>query len=75
MRNYTIQKLLLTTLLTLSATVFADDKINWAGLSVGVNTGISNNSYNLTPVDNSLSVAASVADCEIGGCTTWSQKP
>jgi len=75
MRNYTIQKLLLTTLLTLSATVFADSKTNWAGLSFGVNTGISNNSYNLKPIDNSVSVAANVADCVIGGCTTWSQKP
>jgi outer membrane immunogenic protein len=73
MRFFTLQKLLLTTLLTLSATVFADDKINWAGLSFGVNTGFSNNSYNLTPVDNSVSAAANVADCGIPGCTTWSQ--
>lgn len=78
MRFIALQKLLLITLVTLSATVFAGNKINWAGLSVGVNTGISNNSYNLTPVDNSLSVAANVADCGYGGvsgCTTWSQKP
>jgi len=75
MRFFTLQKLLLTTLVILPATAFADNKTNWAGLSFGVNTGISNNSYNLKPIDNSVSVAANVADCVIGGCTTWSQKP
>jgi hypothetical protein len=78
MRFFTLQKLLLTTLVILSATAFADNKTNWAGLSFGVNTGISNNSYNLKPIDNSVSVAANVADCGYGGvsgCTSWSQKP
>jgi hypothetical protein len=78
MRFFTLQKLLLTTLIILSATAFADNKTNWAGLSFGVNTGISNNSYNLKPIDNSVSVAANVADCGYGGgsgCTSWSQKP
>ncbi|CAN4265880.1 COG3637 Opacity protein and related surface antigens [Methylophilaceae bacterium] len=75
---HTIQKIVLITLLALSPTVFADDKINWAGLSVGINTGISNSSYNLKPINNSLSTAANVADCgyvDISRCTTWNQKP
>ena len=78
MRFNTRQKLLLIALLTLSATAFADNKTNWAGLSFGVNTGRSTNSYNLKPIDNSVSVAANVADCGYGGvsgCTSWSQKP
>ena len=78
MRFNTRQKLLLITLLTLTASALADNKTNWAGLSFGVNTGISNNSYNLKPIDNSLSVEASVADCGysgVSGCTTWRQKP
>jgi len=42
MRNRTIQKLVSITLLTLSATVFADYKINWAGPYIGAQVGASN---------------------------------
>ncbi len=78
MKNHAIHKLVLVSMLALSVSAIADDKTNWSGLSVGVNTGVSNNSYNLKPIDNSVSVSANVADCGysgISGCTTWNQKP
>jgi hypothetical protein len=42
MRFITLQKLLLITLLTLSASAFADNKINWSGFYGGVGPGFNN---------------------------------
>ena len=42
MRFITLQKLVLITLITLSASVFAEDKINWTGPYVGINAGYAN---------------------------------
>ena len=41
MKTHTIQKLVLITLITLSASVFAGEKINWTGPYVGVDAGYS----------------------------------
>jgi outer membrane immunogenic protein len=41
MRFFTLQKLLLTTLVILSSSVFSDEKINWAGPYMGIKAGYS----------------------------------
>jgi len=41
MTTHTIQKLVLIALLTLSASVFSDEKINWAGPYMGIKVGYS----------------------------------
>lgn len=41
MKNHTFQKLASITLITLSTSVLADDKVNWSGLYIGVDAGYS----------------------------------
>lgn len=46
MTTRTIQKIILITLLTISSSVFADDKVNWSGPYVGVQLGYVRGDFN-----------------------------
>jgi opacity protein-like surface antigen len=71
MKTHTIQKLVLISLFALSASVFSDEKINWAGPYAGIELGYADSNIKLKCKDCNLST---YSDYRIGDTNTQNIK-